>query len=132
MSIYVFGHRNPDTDAICSAIAYADLLRQTGKPDALAACCGPPNKRTEYVLKTANTAPPKIIMDVRPEMEDVCRKETITASFGDAFFEAYRRMQEWDLRAIPVVDTESRVNGVLSVLDLMELLFRDEGDPIKS
>ena len=41
-------------------------------------------------------------------------------------------MQEWDLRAIPVVDKDHRVVGVLSVLDLMELLFRDEGDPIKS
>ena len=132
MSLLVFGHRNPDTDAICSAIAYADLLRQTGQPDALAACCGAPNKRTEYVLNTAGIAAPKIIMDVRPEVEDICRKETITASFGDAFFEAYRRMQEWDLRAIPVVNTDHRVVGVLSVLDLMELLFRDEGDPIKS
>ena len=132
MSLFVFGHRNPDTDAICSAIAYADLIRQTGQPDALAACCGAPNKRTEYVLNTAGIAAPKIIMDVRPEVEDICRKETITASFGDAFFEAYRRMQEWDLRAIPVVDTERHVVGVLSVLDLMELLFRDEGDPIKS
>ena len=132
MSLFVFGHRNPDTDAICSAIAYADLLRQTGKPDALAACCGAPNKRTEYVLRTADVAAPKIIMDVRPEVEDICRKETITASFGDAFFEAYRRMQEWDLRAIPVVNPDNRVVGVLSVLDLMELLFRDEGDPIKS
>ena len=132
MSLFVFGHRNPDTDAICSAIAYADLLQQTGQPDALAACCGAPNKRTEYVLNTAGIAAPKIIMDVRQEVEDICRKETITASFGDAFFEAYRRMQEWDLRAIPVVDTDHRVVGVLSVLDLMELLFRDEGDPIKS
>ena len=132
MSLFVFGHRNPDTDAICSAIAYADLLRQTGKPDALAACCGAPNKRTEYVLRTADVAAPRIIMDVRPEVEDICRKETITASFGDAFFEAYRRMQEWDLRAIPVVNPDNRVVGVLSVLDLMELLFRDEGDPIKS
>ncbi len=132
MSLFVFGHRNPDTDAICSAIAYADLLQQTGQPDALAACCGAPNKRTEHVLNTAGIAAPKIIMDVRPEVEDICRKETITASFGDAFFEAYRRMQEWDLRAIPVVDTDHRVVGVLSVLDLMELLFRDEGDPIKS
>ena len=132
MTLLIFGHRNPDTDAICSAIAYADLLRQTGQPDALAACCGAPNKRTEYVLNTAGIAAPKIIMDVRPEVEDICRKETITASFGDAFFEAYRRMQEWDLRAIPVVNTDHRVVGVLSVLDLMELLFRDEGDPIKS
>ena len=74
MSLFVFGHRNPDTDAICSAIAYADFLRQTGQPDALAACCGAPNKRTEYVLKTAGTAPPKIIMDIRPETEDICQQ----------------------------------------------------------
>ena len=132
MSLLVFGHRNPDTDAICSAIAYADYLKRTSEPDAVAACCGPPNKRTEFVLRHAGLAPPKIIMDVRPEAEDVCRRETVTACCGDAFFEAYRRMREWDLRAIPVIDESRRVVGVLSVLDLMELLFRDEGDPIKS
>ncbi|NBP80392.1 CBS domain-containing protein, partial [bacterium] len=132
MSLLVFGHRNPDTDAICSALAYAAYLRQTGHPDAAAACCGPPNKRTEYVLRAAGLAPPRLIMDVRPEAEDVCRRKTITARFGDAFFEAYERMREWDLRAIPVVDESRRVVGVLSVLELMELLFRDEGDPIKS
>lgn len=132
MSLFVFGHRNPDTDAICSAIAYADFLRRSGQPNTVAACCGPPNQRTEYVLRQTGLTAPKIIMDVRPVAEDVCRRETVTAQFGDAFFEAYRRMQEWDLRAIPVVDHRRRVVGVLSVLDLMELLFRDEGDPVKS
>ena len=48
---WVMGHKNPDTDAICSALAYADLLRQTRIPDAVAACCGPPNARTEWVLQ---------------------------------------------------------------------------------
>jgi manganese-dependent inorganic pyrophosphatase len=132
MSLFVFGHRNPDTDAICSAIAYADLLRRTGRPDAVAACCGPPNKRTEYVLRQAGLAAPRIIMDVRPLAEDVCRRETVTASFGDVFFEAYQRMRQGDLRAIPVIDERRRVVGVLSVLDLMELFFRDEGDPLRS
>ena len=36
MTLYVFGHRNPDTDAICSALAYADFLRRTTRPDAVA------------------------------------------------------------------------------------------------
>lgn len=79
MSVLVFGHRNPDTDAICSAIAYADLLRRTTRPDAVAACCGPPNKRTEYVLERAGVAPPRIIMDVRPSAEDLCRQAVVTA-----------------------------------------------------
>ena len=132
MGVLVFGHRNPDTDAICSAIAYADLLQQTTRPDAVAACCGPPNKRTEYVLERAGIAPPRIIMDVRPSAEDLCRKAVVTASFGESFHEVYRRMQAHDLRAIPVVDDDRRVEGVLSVLDVMSLFFDNEHDPVKS
>ncbi|NDC64337.1 MAG: putative manganese-dependent inorganic diphosphatase [Planctomycetia bacterium] len=128
MSVLVFGHRNPDTDAICSAIAYADLLQQTTRPDAVAACCGPPNKRTEYVLRRAGLPAPRIVMDVRPQVEDVCRRGIVTASFGDTFHEAYRRMKESDLRAIPVVDERRRVVGVLSVLHLMDLFFHDSDD----
>lgn len=131
MSTFVFGHRNPDTDAICSAIAYADLLQQTTRPDAIAACCGPPNKRTEYVLARAGLATPRIVMDVRPSAEDLCRRDIVTASFGDSFHDAYQRMQAADLRAIPVIDDRRRVVGVLSVLHLMDLFFKDEGDPLK-
>ncbi len=132
MSVLVFGHRNPDTDAICSAIAYADLLQQTTRPDAVAACCGPPNKRTEYVLKRAGLAAPRIVMDVRPQVEDVCRRGVVTASFGDTFHEAYQRMKEGDLRAIPVVDEQGHVVGVLSVLELMQLFFHDSADAVKA
>jgi manganese-dependent inorganic pyrophosphatase len=128
MSVLVFGHRNPDTDAICSAIAYADLLQQTTRPDAVAACCGPPNKRTEYVLRRAGLPAPRMVMDVRPQVEDVCRRGVVTASFGDVFYEAYQRMKEGDLRAIPVVDDRRQVVGVLSVLDLMDLFFHEAAD----
>jgi manganese-dependent inorganic pyrophosphatase len=128
MSTLVFGHRNPDTDAICSAIAYADLLQRTTRPDAVAACCGPPNKRTEYVLTRAGLPPPRIVMDVRPSAEDLCRREIVTASFGDSFHDAYQRMQAADLRAIPVVDDHRKVVGVLSVLDLMDLFFNEAAD----
>jgi manganese-dependent inorganic pyrophosphatase len=132
MNVLVFGHRNPDTDAICSAIAYADLLGRTTRPDAVAACCGPPNKRTEFALKRAGLAAPRIVMDVRPEAEDVCRRDVVTASFGDTFHETYERMKRHDLRAIPVVDPARKVVGVVSVLQLMDLFFHDESDPMKS
>jgi manganese-dependent inorganic pyrophosphatase len=132
VSVLVFGHRNPDTDAICSALAYADLLRRTTRPDAVACSCGPPNKRTEYVLERAGLAAPRIVMDVRPQVEDVCRRELVTAAFGDAFHEAYERMKAHDLRAIPVVDADRRVVGVLSVLHLMELFFHDAADATRA
>ena len=132
MSVLVFGHRNPDTDAICSAIAYADLLQRTTRPDAVAACCGPPNKRTEYVLREAGLPAPRLVMDVRPHVEDVCRKQIVTAAFGDSFHEAYQRMKDSDLRAIPVVDSRGQVEGVLSVLNLMDLFFNDSADAVRA
>jgi manganese-dependent inorganic pyrophosphatase len=132
MSTLVFGHRNPDTDAICSAIAYADLLRRTTRPDAVACCCGPPNKRTEYVLERAGLAAPRIVMDVRPQVEDVCRRELVTAAFGDAFHDVWQRMKDGDLRALPVVDADRRVVGVISVLEMMELFFHDSADAVKA
>ncbi len=132
MPVLVFGHRNPDTDAICSAIAYADLLQQTTRPTAVAACCGTPNKRTEYLLRLAKLPPPRMVMDVRPEVNDVCQRNVTTASYGDSFFEVYQRMNEHELRAIPVVDEKRKVIGVLSLLQLMALIFRDDQDPMKT
>jgi len=128
MSVLVFGHRNPDTDAICSAIAYADLLQRTSRPDAVAACCGPPNTRTEFVLRRAGLSSPRIVMDVRPQVEDVCRRDPPTATFGDVFYAAYQRMKADDLRALPVIDDSGQVAGVLSVLDLMDLFFHEAAE----
>lgn len=132
MTILVFGHRNPDTDAICSALAYADLLQQTTRPTAIAACCGTPNKRTEYVLKCAKLPPPRIVMDVRPELADLCHRDSITASPGEVFYEVYQRMKDHDVRAIPIVDKDRKVVGVLTLLQLMDLIFRDDADPLKT
>ena len=70
---WVMGHKNPDTDAICSALAYADLLRQTRIPEAVAACCGPPNARTEWVLHTAGINRPRLMSDVNLRASDICR-----------------------------------------------------------
>ncbi|HBJ37936.1 MAG TPA: putative manganese-dependent inorganic diphosphatase [Planctomycetaceae bacterium] len=131
MTVFVFGHRNPDTDAICSAIAYADFLRRTGTPDAVAACCGPANQRTEFALKRAGLSPPRIIMDVRPELEDVCKREVVTAQETDVFYEVYQKMHEHSVRAIPVLGNGKLV-GIVTLLDLMELVFQGGVDPVHS
>jgi manganese-dependent inorganic pyrophosphatase len=133
MTVYVFGHRNPDTDAICSAIAYADLLQQTSRPNAVAASCGPANARTEYALKVAGLPAPRIIMDVRPEVEDVCRRNVVAAYDDEVFFEVFERLRVAKLRAMPILNRNGRLVGILSLLDLLELVFHaDDDDPIRS
>ncbi|MFM8570480.1 MAG: putative manganese-dependent inorganic diphosphatase [Pirellula sp.] len=132
MSTLVFGHRNPDTDAICSAIAYADFLQKTHRPDAIAACCGTPNQRTEYVLKRSGVPAPRIVMDVRPEVLGLCTRQPVTAKRGEVFYEVYQRMKDQEVRALPIVDERGKVVGVLSLLQLMDLIFRDDADPLKT
>lgn len=129
MTVYVFGHRNPDTDAICSALAYADFLQRTTRPDAVAACCGPPNQRTEYALRKARLAAPRIIMDVRPEVSDVCRRKPIVAYVDEVFHEVYERMKEHNIGAMPVLDREQKFVGLLTLLDLLKVIFEGDSDP---
>ncbi len=124
MTVHVFGHRNPDTDAICSALSYADFLRRTTRPDAIAACCGAPNERTEFALRQAKLAMPRIIMDVRPELEDICNREVIFARPNDVFFDVYTLMKAHGLRSIPVLDDNDNLLGLATLLDLLELVFR--------
>ncbi len=132
MTLYVFGHRNPDTDAICSALAYADFLQRTTRPDAIAACCGAPNQRTEYALKKAKISAPRIVMDVRPEVEDVCRRNPIVAWEGEVFAEVYDRMRDHGIGAVPVLDGSGRFVGLLTLLDLLKVIFEGDSDPILS
>jgi manganese-dependent inorganic pyrophosphatase len=132
MPVHVFGHRNPDTDAICAALAYTDFLRRTRFPDAVAASCGPPNQRTEFALRKAGLTAPRIIMDVRPELEDVCNRVAAVARENDVFYEAYQCMHKHELRAIPVLDQDDNLVGVVTLLGLLELVFQGGVDPVQS
>src|SRR5512133_1827189 len=76
--VLVIGHRNPDTDAICSAIGYAEFKRCTGLPGAVAARCGDTNDRIDFVLRTFGVPPPKFIADVSPKIRDVMQRELVS------------------------------------------------------
>ena len=125
MPVYVIGHKNPDTDSICSAIGYAHYLRLAHVPDAVAACCGEISPRTQFVLTQAGLEPPRLIMDVRPTLGQLCRRDVVSAREDEAFFEVYRRMQAHRLTALPVLDAAGGLTGMLSLSRLLELLLPD-------
>jgi manganese-dependent inorganic pyrophosphatase len=117
------GHKNPDTDAICSALAYADLLRQTRIPEAVAACCGPPNARTEWVLHTAGINRPRLMSDVNLRASDICRAHVSTARPTESVIEAYREMAAHSYRSLPVTNEDGILIGMLALQDLLALLI---------
>ena len=123
MPVYVIGHKNPDTDSICASIGYAHFLSHTHIPDAVAACCGDLNPRTQFVLNRAGLFPPRLLLDVRPTLAQVCKRNLVVAREDEAFFEVYRRMQARRVHSVPVVDAEGRLTGMLTLSRLLELLL---------
>ncbi len=132
LPVYVIGHQNPDTDAICSAIGCAELLRLTRYPDALAACCGALNPRTRWVLERAGLPAPHLIMDLRPTAETICRTDVVKACDHETFLDVYQRMERAGVRTIPVVDAQGVVTGLASIQDLLKLLLHNIEDRMEA
>ncbi len=121
---YVIGHKNPDTDAICSAIGYAALLRITGEErDAVAARCGEISQRTKWVLERAGLEPPVLITDIRTNAGMICHRKVIKVAPSDTFLTAYRRMLAAEIRCVPVEDENGDLCGILRYFDLLRLLL---------
>ncbi len=121
---YVIGHKNPDTDAICSAIGYAALLRAVGEePNAVAARCGEISQRTKWVLERAELETPLLITDVRTNAGMICHRKVVKVGLSDTFLTAYRRMLAAEIRCVPVEDDEGNLCGILRYFDLLKLLL---------
>ena len=121
--ILVIGHRNPDTDAICSAIGYAEFKRRTGMSEAVAARCGDTNDRIDFVLKTFGVLAPKFIADVSPKISDVMQRKILSVRPEATAAEALRLMDEKNLRLLPVLDEAQKCRGLLSLFKLSKFLF---------
>ncbi|NOS71591.1 MAG: putative manganese-dependent inorganic diphosphatase [Verrucomicrobia bacterium] len=121
--ILVIGHRNPDTDSICSAIGYAEFKRRTGMPEAVAARCGDTNDRTDFVLNTFGVPAPKFVADVSPKVRDVMQTRIMSVTSETTAAEALGMMDEHNIRILPVLDQDKRCRGLLSLFKLTKFLF---------
>ncbi len=111
----VIGHRNPDTDSIVSAIAYAELKRQQGWSRVLPARAGRLTPQTEYILKRFGVEAPEFIPDLLPKVEH-CMQEgsPITVSADTALWDALELMDKNRLPAVPVVGRDGRYRAFLT------------------
>jgi len=116
--ILVIGHRNPDADAICSAIGYADFKRRIGMENVVAARCGDTNARIDFILNYFQQPVPQFVADISPNVSDIMKVNVEYAGPESTAFEVLSLMDEKNLRALPIVDKEMKVKGILSVFKL--------------
>ncbi|MGJ8634374.1 MAG: putative manganese-dependent inorganic diphosphatase [Luteolibacter sp.] len=128
---YVIGHKNPDTDAICSAIGHSSLLKATGEePDAIPARCGDMSQRTKWVLEKAGLEAPVLLTDARTTAGMICKKEIIKVSENDTFLTAHKLMRSAGIRCVPVIDKKGSVTGILQYINLLKLLLPEDTEGI--
>ncbi len=111
---YVFGHRNPDTDSIVSAIAYAALKRQQGLVNCIPARAGKLTPQTEYILERFDMAAPTFIPDMLPKVEYFLSSERSLVKEDRALWDALELMDHEHLSALPVVNKDGTYKALLT------------------
>ncbi|HSH96118.1 MAG TPA: putative manganese-dependent inorganic diphosphatase [Roseimicrobium sp.] len=121
--ILVIGHRNPDTDAICSAIGYAEYKRRTGMHEAVAARCGETNERIDFVLSTFGMPAPRFVADVSPKIRDVMQANVVSVNRNSTVAEALAMMDGRNIRVLPMLDDAGQCRGLVSVFKMSKFFF---------
>ena len=124
--IYTIGHRNPDTDSICSAIGYAHLKQALGE-NVVPARAGKVNAETRYALEHFKVEKPLLLTDLYPRVKDVMLDSKIVVRQHDTLRRLGEVMREHDLRSVPVTDSKGVMVGIVTVSDLAKRYFQELG-----
>ncbi len=117
---FVIGHRNPDSDSICSAIAYAELRRQQGMSGVRPARAGTINYQTQFVLDHLEVEVPQLLTDVHPRIKDVVTEEVISIHQSAPVSRAIELYHQHGIRMLPVIDDNRQAKGLLLLKQLTE------------
>lgn len=117
--ILVTGHRNPDTDSICAAIAYARLKnKMTGTESYVPCRAGSPNGETRFVLRCFKVPEPRLITTVRTQLSDIEYRKTPGVHKNMSLKEAWNIMNEGDVVTLPAVTDDGDLEGLITVGDI--------------
>lgn len=117
--IIVIGHKNPDTDSICSAVAYANLKNKIDSQNIYAAKrCGEVSKETAYVLDRFFVEHPKLQEDVRTQVSDIEIKQVNGVSGDISIKNAYYLMKQQNANTLAVTKSDNRIEGVITIGDI--------------
>ena len=115
---YIIGHKNPDADSICAAIAYAAFKEAKGQSGYTPARCGNSNARIDTILTRFHQPLPIYLSDVTPRVRDLMVRDVVSVCQTSTCAEALELIDQHDVRTLPVVMDDNRVIGTVSVFQL--------------
>ena len=116
--IYISGHKNPDTDSICSALAYAEFKNKTGSITAVPVRLGELNRETQFVLDYFDVKPPELIETVRAQIQDL-KFDSVAPICPDISLKmAWSIMKKNNVKTLPVVDENDKLIGLASLSNI--------------
>lgn len=115
--IYVVGHKNPDTDSICSAIAYADLRTKITGEQHNARRAGHLNEETQYVLDFFDVKAPALLTDLRVQVKDVALRELDGIKGSLSIKSAWAKMKEESIKTLPIT-RNGKLEGLITIGDI--------------
>lgn len=128
---YIFGHKSPDTDSVCSAIALAYLKNQMGM-HATPRVLGHLNNETKFVLDYFNVEEPRYLNDVKLQIKDIDYGKEHMCNAKQSLYEVIHYLREHHLSSIPVVNDKKKFLGLLSMKDITTELISWDYDGINT
>jgi manganese-dependent inorganic pyrophosphatase len=128
--VYVTGHKNPDTDTIASAIAYAEYKNLVDPENHYSpARLGEVNAQTGWALEKSGAESPKLIRHIMLRVKDVMKKELVTAHRNDPLRNVGLAMAKRNIGQIPLVDDDGALVGIITERDLARMYVRESREP---
>ena len=125
--VLVIGHKNPDTDSICSAICYAHLKRKlTGEP-YIACRAGAVNNETKFVLRRFGVEEPQLIESLEPRVSDVQYRRIDGVSSHVSLKTAWEHMRDCQVQTLPVLSKWGQLKGIITLGDIARFYMEDQG-----
>lgn len=129
--IIVIGHKNPDTDSICSAVAYANLKNQLKPGCYIPKRAGGINNETAFVLDYFKIDTPDLIEDVNTQVMDIEYRKTPGVKDNISIKAAWKMMRELDVVTLPIVERNNILEGIITINDIAKSYMDDfENDVI--
>lgn len=125
MEILIFGHKNPDTDSVASAIALSNLKNKLNE-NAVPCVIGNINKETQFVLNFFKAAPPRLLKDVKAQVSDLKPDKGRGIPPTTSILWAYRLMVNEQLETLAIVDENKKLLGIVSMKDIAMGLIRGD------